>query len=86
MTTQELMKDALLVCATLILSMIGWFLIEGQAYLNAAEVQSLISQKEQIVTVQLDNLTQEVEELKTALKDATRAINDLRVELAKNNE
>ncbi len=83
MTTHELMKDSLIICATLICSMIGWFLLEGQSYLNASEVQNLISEKQQVVSVQIDNLTANVEELKQALKEATRAINDLRVELAK---
>ena len=80
-----MIRDALLVCITLIASMIGFYLIEAQNYVKASDVKAIIEDKQAVVVEQVSQLKSTSERLEAALLKATEAINDLRVELAKKN-
>lgn len=86
MTSKEFMKDIILVLATIVVSMIGFYLIESQNYVKANDVKAIIEDKQAIVVQQVNQLQITSQKLEDALRKTTDALNDLRVELARRND
>lgn len=76
---KEFWKQSFVTAATVIVMMLAFWLVEGREYISRAEVEHFVEQR-------VSERFERVLEVEQALKDNTKVINELRIQLAVLNE